>query len=169
MPPPAKKCSNLPSPLCRSGNRREYRHTGETSHTIHAMPKHNKTADLLKVLGGKVVSNAKPPVPKAIPPSRPAPKPRHQKPAPRNTAPLARGRAAVRGRDVHVWLHAEDQKLIQELAVWLLSQRKRINTSLVLKTVLRAAKTGPHLLAAYDEAIKVDARLPGKMTGTHNE
>lgn len=65
---------------------------------------------------------------------------------------------------MHIWLHAEDQKLIQELAVWLLSQRKRINTSLVLKTVLRAAKTGPQLLAAYDEAVKIDARLPGKTT-----
>jgi hypothetical protein len=61
-----------------------------------------------------------------------------------------------------MWLHTEDLKLIQELAVWLLSQRKRINTSLVVKTVLRAAKTGPELLAAYDEAVKVDARLPRK-------
>jgi hypothetical protein len=67
---------------------------------------------------------------------------------------------------MHIWLHAEDQNLIHELAVWLVSQRKRINTSLVLKTVLRAAKTGPQLLAAYDEAVKIDARLPGKKTGT---
>jgi hypothetical protein len=65
-----------------------------------------------------------------------------------------------------MWLHEEDQKLIQELAVWLLSQRKRINSSLVVKTVLRAAKTGPALLAAYDEAVKVDARLPRRMPDT---
>ena len=162
----------MPSPLCRSGERLEYSHTGETSHTIHTiqtMQKHSKTADLLKVLGGKVASTAKPPALRAIPASRPAPKPRPQKAVPRNITSLPRGRAAVRGRDIHIWLHAEDQKLIQELAVWLLSQRKRINTSLVLKTVLRAAKTGPHLLAAYDEAVKVDARLPGKIPSTHNE
>ena len=162
----------MPSPLCRLGNRLEYRHTSHTLHTIHTiqtMPKHNKTADLLKVLGGKMASNAKLSAPRTIPASRPAPKPRPQKAAPRNTAASARGRAAVRGRDIHIWLHDEDQKLIQELAVWLLSQRKRINTSLVLKTVLRAAKTGPHLLAAYDEAVKVDARLPGKIPSTHNE
>jgi hypothetical protein len=133
------------------------------------MPKHNKTADLLKVLGVRIASNAKLSAPRTISASRPAPKPRPQKAAPRSATQPARGRAAVRGKDIHIWLHAEDQKLIQELAVWLLSQRKRINTSLVLKTVLRAAKTGPHLLAAYDEAVKVDARLPGKIPGTHNE
>ena len=165
----------MPSPLCRLGKQLEYSHTGETRHTIHTvhtiqtMQKHSKTADLLKVLGGKIASNAKLRTPRAAPAPRPAPKPRPQKAAPRSTTSSARGRAAVRGRDTHIWLHDEDQKLIQELAVWLLSQRKRINTSLVLKTVLRAAKTGPHLLAAYDEAVKVDARLPGKMTGTHNE
>ena len=137
--------------------------------TIQTMPKHSKTADLLKVLGGKIASNVKLSVPRALPASRPAPKPRPQKAVPRSITSSPRGRAAVRGKDIHIWLHAEDQKLIQELAVWLLSQRKRINTSLVLKTVLRAAKTGPHLLAAYDEAVKVDARLPGKLTGTHNE
>jgi hypothetical protein len=64
-------------------------------------------------------------------------------------------------------LHDEDQKLIQELAVWLLSQRKRINSSLVVKTVLRAAKTGPELLAAYDEAVKIDGRLPRRAPGAN--
>jgi hypothetical protein len=128
------------------------------------MQKHSKTLDLLKVLGGKPTSNPKPAAPKATPAPRTAPKPHPQKTAPRNTLPPSRGRAALRGSDMHIWLHAEDQKLIQELAVWLLSQRKRINTSLVLKTVLRAAKTGPQLLAAYDEAVKIDARLPGKTT-----
>jgi len=133
------------------------------------MPKHSKTFDLLKVLGGKPTSTAKLAATKAVPAPSPALKPRPQKPTPRSTPPLSRGRAALRGSDMHIWLHAEDQKLIQELAVWLLSQRKRINTSLVLKTVLRAAKTGPLLLAAYDEAVKVDARLPGKVTGNDHK
>jgi hypothetical protein len=59
-------------------------------------------------------------------------------------------------------LHDEDQALIQEIAVWLLSHRKRINVSLVLKTVLRAAKTGPELLAAYDEASNWTPGCPTK-------
>jgi hypothetical protein len=130
------------------------------------MPKHSKTADLLKVLGGKPASHIKAPTPRVVPAPRPPSKPRPPKAEPRTAVPASRGRAAVRGSDVHIWLHAEDQKLIQELAVWLLSQRKRINTSLVLKTVLRAAKTGPQLLAAYDEGVKVDARLPRKVPGT---
>src|ERR1017187_5105031 len=136
------------------------------------MQKHSKTADLLKVLGGKITSNVRPLAAKASRASRVGPrivpKPRPQKRAQAVAASQAE-RRIVRGRPVQFWLHDEDQKLIQELAVWLLSQRKRINTSLVLKTVLRAAKTGPHLLAAYDEAVKVDARLPGKLTSTHNE
>ncbi len=48
-----------------------------------------------------------------------------------------------------------DEKLIREFAVWLAPHRKRINDSLVVKAVLRAAKTGPDLLAAYDEGLAV--------------
>jgi hypothetical protein len=129
------------------------------------MKKNSKTADLLKVLGGKITSGQKPPAPKAPlaphAPPHPTPKARLQKRATPKATPLLE-RAAARGADIHMWLHAEDLNLIQELAVWLLSQRKRINSSLVVKTVLRAAKTGPELLAAYDEAVKVDARLPRK-------
>jgi ribosomal protein S4E len=43
-------------------------------------------------------------------------------------------------------------------AVWLAPHRKRINDSLVIKAVLRSAKTGHELLAAYDAAVKVDGR-----------
>ena len=131
------------------------------------MKKSSKTADLLKVLGGKIASNPKPvpvkprPATRAATPPPTRPHPQKRRPA---RSPVPAKKSFARGKDVHIWLHDEDQRLIQELAVWLLSQRKRINSSLVLKTVLRAAKTGPDLLAAYDEAIKVDARLPRKTT-----
>jgi hypothetical protein len=46
-----------------------------------------------------------------------------------------------------------DEKLIRELAAWLAPHRKRINDTLIVRAVLRAAKTGPQLLAAYDEAL----------------
>jgi hypothetical protein len=64
----------------------------------------------------------------------------------------------IRGRKIDFYLHAEDEKLIREFAVWLAPHRKRINDSLVVKAVLRAAKTGPGLLAAYDAAVSVDGR-----------
>jgi hypothetical protein len=59
---------------------------------------------------------------------------------------------------VQFYLHAEDEKLIREFVVWLAPHRKRINDSLVIKSVLRAAKTGTELLAAYDAAVKIDGR-----------
>jgi len=76
------------------------------------------------------------------------------------TAPRPRKMAArgIRGRKIDFYLHAEDEKLIREFAVWLAPHRKRINDSLVVKAVLRAAKTGPGLLAAYDAAVSVDGR-----------
>jgi hypothetical protein len=73
----------------------------------------------------------------------------------------------IRGKAVQVYLHAEDEKIIRELAVWLAPHRKRINDSLVIKTVLRAAKTGPELLAAYDAAVKVDGRTREKRRTRH--
>jgi hypothetical protein len=131
------------------------------------MKKHSKTADLLRVLGAKIPPGARPLAPKTGPVTRAtariAQKPRPQKrPAPRATSHAER--RPVRGKAVQFWLHDEDQRLIREFALWLLSQRKRINSSLVVKTILRAAKTGPELLAAYDKAVKVDARLPQKRT-----
>ena len=129
------------------------------------MQKHSKAADLLKVLSAKIASDARPPMPKANPMSRVVLRTAPKRRAPKRVLPPAVSQArrrTVRGRPVQFWLHDEDQKLIQELAIWLLSQRKRINSSLVVKTILRAAKTGPELLAAYDKAVKVDGRLPRK-------
>lgn len=56
---------------------------------------------------------------------------------------------------IQFYLHEADEKLIREFAVWLAPHRRRINDSLVVKAVLRAAKTGPDLLAAYDEGLAV--------------
>lgn len=116
------------------------------------MAKSSKVADLLKVLGQKTPTLA------------PARKPEAAKAAARKPKAKAavRGGAtpleSTRGKAVQLYLHDQDQKLIRELAVWLAPHRKRINDSLVVKTALRAAKTGPELLAAYDDAVKVDGR-----------
>ena|ERR1039457_238513 len=114
------------------------------------MAKPNKTADLLKVLGQKA--------PAAV---HRAAQPRH-KAKPRIEHPRTAAPAPIRGKAIQFYLHEQDQKLIHELSAWLASQRKRINDSLVMKTVLRAAKTGPELLAAYDAAVKVDGRTREK-------
>jgi hypothetical protein len=128
------------------------------------MAKQSKTADLLRVLAGqKPHFPVKPAVlPAAIRtlPSSSAPasraKPRRN---PNPAVQRATTKTRTRGRAIHFWLHEEDEKLIREIAVWLVPHRKRINDSLVIKAVLRAAKTGPDLLAAYDAAIKNDGRL----------
>ena len=125
------------------------------------MAKHNKTQDLLKVLGQKAPTVAQP----ATPTERRAPRPRAQaarKASPRVEHARIAAPAPIRGKAIQFYLHEQDQKLIHELSAWLASQRKRINDSLVLKTVLRAAKTGPELLAAYDAAVKVDGRTRDK-------
>lgn len=129
------------------------------------MAKHSsKTEDLLKVLGQRAPA---PPHPATPPPAerraaRPKAPARKAKPVagrPRAVAP-----APIRGKAIQFYFHEQDQKLIHELSAWLASQRKRINDSLVLKTVLRAAKTGPELLAAYDAAVKVDGRTRQKQS-----
>jgi hypothetical protein len=66
-----------------------------------------------------------------------------------------------RGKAIQFYLHDADERLIREFAVWLAPHRKRINDSLVIKAVLRAAKTGPGLLAAYDEGLAVSEAHKG--------
>jgi hypothetical protein len=63
--------------------------------------------------------------------------------------------SAAHGKGIQFYLHESDENLIREFAVWLSPHRKRINDSLVIKAVLRAVKTGPGLLAGYDEGIAV--------------
>ena len=119
------------------------------------MAKSHKAADLLKLLGQKTPSSAPAPRTSSLPAVRPdvekdrsgaKPKPAHAR-----TAPPRGGR----GKAIQFYLHDADEKLIREFAVWLAPHRKRINDSLVIKAVLRAAKTGPGLLAAYDEGLAI--------------
>jgi hypothetical protein len=120
------------------------------------MAKTNKAADLLKLLGQRAPTAT--PVAKAKPSvlAR-ATNPRAEQPGARSKrsqvrpAPPRRGR----GKAIQFYLHEADEKLIREFAVWLAPHRKRINDSLVVKAVLRAAKTGPDLLAAYDDGLAV--------------
>jgi hypothetical protein len=119
--------------------------------------KPNKTADLLKVLGQQTPTAAVPETKPRAPEPPPAPLP-STKNKRQNSSSTPKPATGLRGRGVHLWFHEEDEKLIRELSVWLHTQRPRINDSLVIKAVLRAAKTGPALLAAYDEAVKIDGR-----------
>ena len=123
------------------------------------MAKNSKQQDLLRVLGQRAPAFA-PAAPKAArtAPERRSPLPRTE----RTHKPVApRG---IRGMAIQLYLHPEDKKLIRELSLWLLAHRKRINDSLVIKSILRAAKTGPGLLAGYDDAITVDGRLRARKT-----
>ena len=122
----------------------------------------NKTSELLKMLGkqtptadappGKPANAAAGEIVRESVPARAKPT-QKRAPQPQKAVP-----AVMRGRGVHLWFHEADEKLIRELSVWLHTQRPRINDSLVIKAVLRAAKTGPGLLAGYDEAVKIDGR-----------
>jgi hypothetical protein len=131
------------------------------------MKKHSKTEDLLKILGRQSTSMTAPVSKPELPAKhRAMPEPRigalrREKPKKgEQTRTLATARA--RGKAIQFYLHAPDEKLIRELAVWLAPHRKRINDSLVIKAALRATKTGPELLAAYDAALKVDGRTRRK-------
>jgi len=118
------------------------------------MAKSNKAADLLKLLGQKAPTAA--PTVKA-PITRAAPSTRGEHGASKTNRPQARSAPlkGARGKAIQFYLHEADERLIREFAVWLAPHRKRINDSLVVKAVLRAAKTGPDLLAAYDEGLAV--------------
>ena len=119
------------------------------------MAKSNKAADLLKLLGQRTPAAA--PATKAstasagkadTPTDRQYAKPKAESAKPRPPK-------GSRGKAIQFYLHDSDEKIIRELAVWLAPHRRRINDSLVIKAVLRAAKTGPQLLAAYDEGLAV--------------
>ena len=133
------------------------------------MKKHSKTEDLLKILAQRMPQASSAPAKAertasyARPRAQETKSAEHAKPNASHLRPIAP--PPVRGKAIQFYLHAPDEKLIREFAVWLAPHRKRINDSLVLKTVLRAAKTGPDLLAAYDAAVKVDGRTRRKDRG----
>jgi hypothetical protein len=118
------------------------------------MAKTNKAADLLRLLGQRAPTAppvSKQPVAPVTPDARASHSASKIKRHQEHSAP-PRG---ARGKAIQFYLHDADEKLIREFAVWLAPHRKRINDSLVVKAVLRAAKTGPDLLAAYDKGLAV--------------
>jgi hypothetical protein len=118
------------------------------------MAKTNKAADLLKLLGQKSPTAAPTLKPQA---PRTATSAKGEQPGARanRSQPRSVPLKGARGKAIQFYLHEPDERLIREFAVWLAPHRKRINDSLVVKAVLRAAKTGPDLLAAYDEGLAV--------------
>jgi hypothetical protein len=63
------------------------------------------------------------------------------------------------GKPVQFWMHDEDRKLVRELSAWLAGQGLRTTDSMIIRAVLRQAKTGSGLVEAYWEAAKLDGRL----------
>jgi len=63
------------------------------------------------------------------------------------------------GKPVQFWMHDDDRKLVRELSAWLAGQGLRPTDSMVIRAVLRLAKTGNGLIEAYWEAAKLDGRL----------
>jgi hypothetical protein len=63
------------------------------------------------------------------------------------------------GKPVQFWMHDEDRKLVRELSAWLAGQGIRPTDSMVIRAVLRVAKTGSGLLEAYWQAAKLDGRI----------
>jgi hypothetical protein len=120
------------------------------------MAKSNKSAELLKLLGQNAPT-ATPALKSSAAPATPRPSTRTEQSDARTKRPHERSAPpnSARGKAIQFYLHEPDEKLIREFAVWLAPHRKRINDSLVVKAVLRAAKTGPDLLAAYDEGLAV--------------
>jgi hypothetical protein len=63
------------------------------------------------------------------------------------------------GKPSQFWMHDEDRKLVRELSAWLAGQGIRPTDSMVIRAVLRLAKTGNGLLEAYWQAAKLDGRI----------
>jgi hypothetical protein len=78
---------------------------------------------------------------------RKEPRPVVEKPKPR------------KGKQRQVWFHAEDEKLVRELAAWLAGQGVRPTDSLVIRSALRTVQTGTAFLQAYRTAAELDGRL----------
>ncbi|MFZ0272368.1 MAG: hypothetical protein WB524_11685 [Acidobacteriaceae bacterium] len=63
------------------------------------------------------------------------------------------------GKPSQFWMHAEDRQLVRELSAWLAGQGMRPTDSMVIRAVLRLAKTGNGLLEAYWQAAQLDGRI----------
>jgi hypothetical protein len=93
------------------------------------------------------------PLPKPQQPVEPA------KRAAAKTAPAEKKVKSRKGKPVQFWMHDDDRKLVRELSAWLAGQGLRPTDSMVIRAVLRLAKTGNGLIEAYWEAAKLDGRL----------
>jgi hypothetical protein len=93
------------------------------------------------------------PLPKRQQPVEPA------KRAVTKTASAEKRAKSRKGKPVQFWMHDEDRKLVRELSAWLAGQGLRPTDSMVIRAVLRLAKTGGGLIEAYWEAAKLDGRL----------
>lgn len=106
-----------------------------------------------------------PPTPEVVPPEAIATdeaQPRRK--AARRAEPAAGSKSRV-GKPVQFWLHDEDRQLVRELAAWLAGQGIRTTDTMVIRSVLRMAKTGGELLDAARQTAQLDGRL--KHTNTH--
>lgn len=92
----------------------------------------------------------------------PASMPERKEPEKRNTPKkhTAEKKPTSRtGKPSQFWMHDEDRKLVRELSAWLAGQGIRPTDSMVIRAVLRLAKTGNGLIEAYWQAAKMDGRI----------
>lgn len=80
-------------------------------------------------------------------------------PAPTTRKPARKPQADQPGKASLIYFHPEDKQIIRELSAWFAGQGLRINDSLVIKSVLRAARPGTDLLTTYHNAIQSDRRF----------
>jgi hypothetical protein len=63
-----------------------------------------------------------------------------------------------RGENVHFYLNDEDKRLIREFSAYLAGQGERPSDSLIIRAVLRSAKTDSGLVKAFRTASQQDGR-----------
>jgi hypothetical protein len=94
-----------------------------------------------------------------VPPHKPPQPVDPAKKAGAKTVPAKEKAKNRKGKPVQFWMHDDDRKLVRELSAWLAGQGLRPTDSMVIRAVLRLAKTGNGLIEAYWEAAKLDGRL----------
>lgn len=125
--------------------------------TAKSKPKNNVT-DLLAAIARQPTSST----PEKATADQPLQYPETKKPARQETAkkitPDRKSRNKL-GKPVQFWMYDDEIKLVRELSAWLAGQGIRASDSMVIRAVLRAAKTGSGLLDAYTQAAKLDGRV----------
>jgi len=124
------------------------------------MAKKDILAELKNAIGQKMTPRPSSPPPPHEPKAPPAPK---------KTSARLRGNAAKvapppstprSGRGVQFYLEEGDRKIINSLAVWFMSQDRRVSDSQVIKAAIRLAESnqGAKLLDICDEVRGTDRR-----------